>query len=329
MGITRRQLQVSLAALWLLDGLLQCQPFMFSARFARRVLRPARDGLPTMLAEVLHGITALVSMHPAVANGGFAFIQLALGIGLLSRRFARPFLAGSIAWALLVWIIGEGLGGLATGEPLLSGAPGGALLYAVIAVVAWPTNNARCDDRPSWLAIPAWCALWLAGAALQLFSGNNSPASFTMMLRSAQSGAPEWLAAIDGRLARLSIPGWVPAVVIALSVLVGVWALVPGATRRLSVGIGAIIALTGWLLFQGLGDLTSGQATDPNSGPLIVLLALAAASATKYRMPTPMSAKFTSSYSGSRNDADVAIPSLGHEPVFNAESSIDAGGRGR
>ena len=91
-------------------------------------------------------------------------------------------------------------------------------------------NKQRAVRRStSWLAIPAWCALWLAGAALQLFSGNNSPASFTMMLRSAQSGAPEWLAAIDGRLARLSIPGWVPAVVIALSVLVGVWALVTGS----------------------------------------------------------------------------------------------------
>ena len=338
MGITRRQLQVSLAALWLLDGVLQCQPFMFSARFARRVLGPARGGLPTVLADVLHGITALVSMHPALANGGFAFIQLALGIGLLSRRFARPFLAGSLAWSLLVWVIGEGLGGLATGETLLSGAPGGAILYAVIAVLAWPMNNASGDDRPSWLAIPAWCTLWLAGAALQLFSGNNSPRSFTVMLRGAQSGAPQWIAAIDGHLARVSIPGWVPALVIALSVLVAVWALVPGATRQLSFGVGAIIALTGWLLFQGLGDLTSGQATDPNTGPLIVLLAVAGASATNRRVladqtpvevPTPMIAEFVSSDSGTRHYAFGAIPSFGHEPALNAESSIDAGGRGR
>ena len=39
--------------------------------------------------------------------------------------------------------------------------------------------------------------------------------------------------------------------------------------------IGAALAFASWLLIQGLGDLTSGQATDPNSGPLIILLALA------------------------------------------------------
>jgi hypothetical protein len=35
------------------------------------------------------------------------------------------------------------------------------------------------------------------------------------------------------------------------------------------------------LLLQGLGDLTSGHATDPNSGPLIALLALAVVGATR------------------------------------------------
>jgi hypothetical protein len=107
--------------------------------------------------------------------------------------------------------------------------------------------------------------------------------SFTMMLRSAQAGAPQWTAAIDRHLARMTVPGWLPAALIALCVLVAVWALVPGATRQLSIAVGAILATTGWLVFQGLGDLTSGQATDPNSGPLIVLLAVAVASATQRR----------------------------------------------
>jgi hypothetical protein len=96
-----------------------------------------------------------------------------------------------------------------------------------------------------------------------------------MMLRAAQSGAPDWVAAIDRHLTALPLPVWTASGVFALYVLVAVWALVPGWTRRLSIGIGVFIALACWLLFQGLGDLTSGQATDPNSGPLIVLLALA------------------------------------------------------
>ena len=283
MRITRRHLQLSLAALWLLDGILQCQPFMFTSAFARSVLVPAGHGQPAVLAEPLHVAATLVLAHPALVNGAFALIQISLGLGLFVRRFTRFALAGSIAWAILVWIVGEGIGGIASGGTLLTGAPGAALLYVVIAVLAWPTRHARGDERPSRLVIPAWCALWLTGAGLQLVAGNNAASSFTKMLREAQSISPAWIAMIDHQLVRLRLPSWSPALVIALFVLVAIWTLVPGWTRDASVGIGVIIALTGWLLFQGLGDLTSGQATDPNSGPLIVLLAVAVVGATNDR----------------------------------------------
>ena len=275
MRITRRHLQLSLGALWLLDGALQCQPIMFSQEFSRQILAPAGVGQPTALAEPLRVVGALVSAHPALANGTFALIQIILGIGLLTRRFGRASLAVSIVWALSVWIVGEGLGGLATGATLLTGAPGAAVLYALLAVLAWPSRKLGGDDRPSWMVLPAWCALWLVGAGLQLLGGNNSSTSITMMLRPAQSGAPRWIAGIDHRVAQLHIPSWAAAGLIAIYVLVAFWALVPGWTRQLSIGIGLFISLTAWLLFQGLGDLTSGHATDPNSGPLMVLLALA------------------------------------------------------
>lgn len=275
MRITRRHLQVSLALLWLLDGILQSQPFMFSREFARRLLAPSAQGQPTVVAATVHVVAALVATHPALANAGCVTIQIALGLALFSRRFIRVALGVSIVWALSVWFVGEGLGGLVTGATLLTGAPGAALLYAVVAVLAWPAHDGQSDDRPSWLVLPAWCALWLSGAVLQLVAGNNSSTSFTMLLRAAWPGSPGWISGIDRYLVRLHLPGWMPALVIALYVLVGIWALVPGWTRRLSIGIGVFIALTGWLLFQGLGDLTSGQSTDVNSGPLIVLLALA------------------------------------------------------
>ena len=275
MRITRRLLRVSLGSLWLLDGALQCQPIMFSREFTRQILAPAGVGQPTAFAEPLHVVVGLVLASAALANGAFALIQILLGLALLTRRFTRAALAASIAWALSVWIVGEGLGGLGSGATLLTGAPGAALLYAVIAILAWPTREHPGDDRPSWLALPAWSALWLVGAGLQLINGNNSSTSFTMMLRAAQSSAPGWIAGIDRHLVRLRIPSWTAAGVIAVYVLVAIWALVPGWTRQLSIGIGVLISLTGWLLFQGLGDLTSGLSTDPNSGPLIVLLALA------------------------------------------------------
>jgi hypothetical protein len=277
--ITRRHLQLSLALLWLIDGALQLQPFMFGRGFTNKILDPAIQGQPGIIAAPLRDIAHVVSAHPALANATFAIIQIALGIALLTRRFSRRALAASIVWALGVWIVGEGLGGVATGSTLLGGAPGAALLYAVIAIVAWPTRDSNADDRPSWIALPAWCALWLTGAVLQLVAGNNSSMSFTMMLGSAQSGAPTWIGGIDRHLAQLRLPNWTPAVAISLFVLVAIWSLVPGWTRQLSIGIGTLLALVGWVLFQGMGDLSSGQATDVNTGPLVVLLAVAVLSA--------------------------------------------------
>jgi hypothetical protein len=267
----------------LLDGVLQCQPVMFSRDFARHILAPASVGQPAVLSQLLHLVGGWLSAHPSIANCGFALIQILLGLVLLSRRFIRVALAASVAWALSVWIVGEGLGGLAAGGTILTGAPGAALFYAVIALLAWPSRAGQSDEPPSRLALPAWCTIWLVGAGLQLMGGNNSSLSFPMTLRAAQLGAPGWLAFIDRHLAQLRFPVWTAAVVVALYVLVAIWALVPGRTRQLSAGIGVFISLTGWLLFQGLGDLTSGKATDPNSGPLMVLLALAVVGAYPHK----------------------------------------------
>jgi len=274
MRITRRGLQVALGALWLFDGLLQLQPYMFSRGFVSGILAPVNQGQPAVVAAPLHLMASLVSAHPALANSSFALTQILLGLGILTRRFNRVALSASVLWALSVWFFGEGLGGLATGATLLAGAPGAALLYAVIALLAWPSREGSSRERPSWLALPAWCVLWLGGAVLQLIAGNNSASSLTMMMSSAQSGAPGLVARLDHHLATWRLPTYIAAGVVALYVLIAFWALVPGWTRQLSLGLGVVLSLTGWVLFQGLGDLTSGHATDPNTGPLIVLLAV-------------------------------------------------------
>jgi hypothetical protein len=261
--------------LWLLDGVLQCQPFMFSRGFARQILAPAGVGQPRVIASLVHATVAIVASHPAATNMLFALTQLLLGVALFTRRFARPALAASIVWALSVWIAGEGLGGLATGVTILSGAPGAALLYAVIAVLAWPAREDQGDARPSWSALPIWSTLWIVAAVLQLIDGNNSSTSLTTMLRMSGSGAPGWIAGIDRQLGGLRPPGWTASGLIAIYVLVAIWAVIPGWTRQFSIALGLFIAMASWLLVQGLGDLTSGNATDPNAGPLIMLLAVA------------------------------------------------------
>lgn len=307
MRITRRQLQVSLGVLWVLDGLLQCQPYMFSSGFARQMLVPALQGVPAVVASPLHPLVTLVLAHPVLANAFFATVQILLGVALLVRHHTRVVLSVSIAWALSVWVVGEGLGGLTTGSTMLSGAPGAALLYAVIAILAWPSRQHGDQESPSWWALPAWSLLWLSGAGLQLVSGNNSAMSFTMMLRSAQNGSPRWISDIDHRLQVLRAPTWIVAVIVAIFVLVALWSLVPGWTRHLALGVGIAISLASWLLFQGMGDLTSGRATDPNSGPLIVVLAVAVMGASQTRPRTQFHADAASD---AQSDGAEVEPSL-------------------
>ena len=312
MLITRRRLQLSLALLWLLDGILQCQPFLVTRSFSSDILAPAGAGLPAVLAGAVREGARVVAAQPGLANLACALLQLALGLGLLFPRYLRCTLAASIVWALVVWTFGEGLGGLTTGATVATGAPGAALLYAVIAVLAWPSSHTSTPSRPSRLSLPAWCTVWLVAAMLQVVHGNNSASSVPMALRMAQSSAPGWIATLDRHVLLLRLPPWTGAAVTGSYVLVALWSLVPGWTRRLSLAAGTTIALASWLLFQGLGDFNSGQATDPNSGPLIVLLAVAAWGATR----SPATDRGASSKASEEGARPVAFASgLGPRPV--------------
>jgi hypothetical protein len=268
-------LQLGLAVLWLLDGALQCQRFMFTRAFAQTALAPAGTGQPSFVAHTVHWASNVVLAHPVLTNTGFAAIQLGIGLGLCFRRSVRWALAVSVVWGVGVWWLGEGIGGLTTGETLLTGAPGAALLYAVIAGLAWPSRDGDSAIPPSRWATPAWVTLWIAGAGLQIAAGNNTGSSFAMMLRDVAPDNAGWIGRADRHLSHLHISNSFVALLIAVEILVALWAVIPGRVQQVSVITGCVIAASAWVVVQGLGDLTSGQATDPNSGPLILLLAVA------------------------------------------------------
>ena len=100
----------------------------------------------------MHWAARVIAAHPVGWEVPFAIIQLLLGLGLLYPRTAKLALAASLPWALGVWYLGEGLGGIASGNAsLLTGAPGAVLLYAVLALAAWPRRD-RPDVPPArWL----------------------------------------------------------------------------------------------------------------------------------------------------------------------------------
>jgi hypothetical protein len=269
--ITRRDLQVALGVLWLLDGVLQAQPFMFTREFATQLVAPVGQGQPGFVSGPVHWVSTVIAAHPVAWNVPFAAIQLLLGVGLLVPRTARVTLAASIVWALGVWYLAEGLSGLASGHAsLISGAPGSALLYAVLAAAAWPRRDASREAPARWLPY-AWAVLWLGAALYQALPGQNTGAA----VGSAVSAGPAWLGLdqpVGTWVTRHGV--LVVLVLVAAQALIGLGALAR-RTRTAAVACGLALTVAFWVLGQDLGQISSGQATDPNSGPLVALMAIA------------------------------------------------------
>ena len=104
------------------------------------------------------------------------------------------------------------------------------------------------------------------------------------MILYAVLAAASWptLRTHEAEALREPLPWWLPiawAVVwvggAVLQMLPGVAALLPGAVRTAGVLAGSLLAVTFWVVGQNLGELYSGQSTDPSSGPLLVLMAFA------------------------------------------------------
>jgi hypothetical protein len=68
---------------------------------------------------------------------------------------------------------------------------------------------------------------------------------------------------------------------VAVMALVGLVGLAGRPWRMAAAAAGALAAAAFWILGQNIGQLYSGQATDPNTGPLIVLMAFALAGSTR------------------------------------------------
>ncbi|MCL6596875.1 MAG: hypothetical protein K6V73_11820, partial [Firmicutes bacterium] len=170
-GMDRRTLRRLLGGLWLLDGMLQLQPGMWTMNMVNQTMVQAAGDQPAPLAHLIIWGQTVVTAHLVAFNAGVAGIQIVLGLWLLSGRRPRPALAASVAWALAVWLFGEGLGDLLTGGALVAtGAPGAVVLYAALALLAWPADAAGARPAPvaARAAAGLLAAVWLLGAALDL-----------------------------------------------------------------------------------------------------------------------------------------------------------------
>ncbi|MBR7830305.1 hypothetical protein KDK95_28645 [Actinospica sp. MGRD01-02] len=277
------RLLVALAGLWLLDGLLQLQPFMFTKDFAIKTIAPAAQNNPGWVAHPVAWAAGLIENHAIAANTLFALIQLALGAGIACRPTRRAALACSMVWAGSVWLLGEGLGGLFTGAANpLTGAPGSALLYMLAALLLWPGSATTAFPGAGRLGAfrsrIVWSALWLGLAFLTLLPVNRAASAFAVAMTGGMmtTGEPHWYTTLQVHLSKLTL-GHETGIAITMALvlaLIGacVWAPRPTPVRAGLVAA-AVVAAVYWVCGQAFGMPFMGMATDPNSGPLLALLA--------------------------------------------------------
>jgi hypothetical protein len=283
LSLTRSGLRITLGLIWLLDGALQFQSFMYSHGFLKAIIEPSAAMQPAWIGHPMISAAHFAGHNLALWDTMFGLVQVAIGLGLLYRWTVRPALLASFAWAFVVWWFGEGFGMIPAGmaSPLI-GAPGAVLLYALIGLLVWPTEETEREGGSAGAGLIgerggrlAWSALWTGATVLWCLSVNRAADATSEALKTASGNSMHWLASLQTSLAGTT-KGHGEAIAIALAIVslaiaAGVWTRL----RREALLLGALLSIAYWFLGQSLGTLTSGMATDPNAGPLFVLLALA------------------------------------------------------
>ena len=97
------------------------------------------------------------------------------------------------------------------------------------------------------------------------------------MIASMNSGEPGWLAAIlRGAASLVAGQGLAASIVLAVAcALVAVGVYLPRRAAAAALVLALVVAVVIWVAAEALGGILASGATDPNSGPLLVLLALA------------------------------------------------------
>jgi hypothetical protein len=279
----RRALQLALAGIWLLDAILQFQPYFFTRAFSNEMLRPTAAGNPHPVAHSINWASSIIANHAVSTNTAFALIQLVIALGIACRSTVKPALLLSVGWSLCVWWFGEGLGGILNGgASLLQGGPGAVLLYALLAVLLWPAGQTRRPFVAAGLigekaARAVWAVVWGGLAAFSLVGSIRSPDGPSSLISGLADGEPHWLSALDQHVAGfVSGSGLAIAVVLAaVLVVIAARAVVTDELARVAVVAAVVLSLVVWLFAENLGGILGTGATDPNSGPLLALLALA------------------------------------------------------
>jgi len=263
--------------------MLKLQPFMFTKDFAPMTLGAASDGAPFWLADPIDWAKNLMSGHPVGLMIVFALVELAIGFAIAYRPTVRYGLLACMCWVPFLWFFAEGFGGLAstTAGPL-TGAPGASILYGLLAVLLWPTDRPGGSEAVRFVGARAaeigWVGVWGLLAALCFRPANTAADAVSTTISGNSTGTPTWYTSLlnhaadltRGRGAEVSITLGVLLALVAVSVLVN-----DRRVLRAGLVLGIVLAALIWIFGEGFGMPYMGMATDPDTGPLLAVVAIA------------------------------------------------------
>lgn len=291
---SRTVLRMAFGAIWLFDGILQFQPSM-PLGLATNVVQPMASGTPSWLHALMGSGIGIWNQHPIALAVGTAWIQVGIGLLLIVSNNipGRIAAAVSVGWGTMIWLIGNGAGGIFSAtSSILFGWPGATLFYVVAGGFLLLTNG-QFERLFSVITNRFLGGLLLIGAVLQclpsrgFWIGGNNNALTQMSTTMTQVAQPHALAKVVTWFGTLAgnMGGGFNIVVILWLVLTGVALFFANENAwdwpTWSLVIGAVFF---WFIAED-APLWGGLATDLNSLIPLAALSWAALSSRTARLP--------------------------------------------
>ena len=204
--------------------------------------------------------------------------QILIG-GLIIFRSTRIIgLYMSLLWGLFVWVFGENMANIFSGNfNVFSGFPGNALIYVILSAILIICLKKSIDQTNyfGFYLKLLWFLFWIfsaIGLMLPSFGGYQGLKNVYLM---NQFKLPLWLSNID-QLFHHVIVYLGPNALVELVVLEIIIAMIVFVNHRIIFKIGLVMALILlsliWLIGQMAGMYFSGVMTDPNTALTMILI---------------------------------------------------------
>lgn len=272
--------RIILGILWVVDGVLQFQPEM-PYGFLSVVLMPSIQAIPfsSLQSFVLIAYRAW-EIAPIQFDALSGALQIFIGISFLINKSSKALRITayiSIFWAALIWIFGEGFGGVPEpGVSVLIGFPGSSLIYILMAI---PFVSDRFNNRAFLKKFMKYSivAIILTASIIQLLPGNtywtSGQLAYTIYQNINMEGEPNNLAILLTISYRsLLFHEWVLNAFFSLLLIVSAGVIIMEFRRGVIFVFGLVLAI--WVIFQDMGIYIL-PSTDPNTGlPLAIFILL-------------------------------------------------------